>query len=91
MPNPYHAGSDEEVRIVFDLANASKETRISVYAAAGELVWQTAPASRAARQGHSVAWDGRNAAGKRVAAGMYYLVLEADGQIATRTLAVLPD
>ena len=91
MPNPFHASSDEEVRIVFDLAKASKETRISVYAAAGELVWQTAPASRAARQGHSVAWDGRNAAGKRVAAGMYYLVLEADGQIATRTLAVLPD
>jgi len=36
-------------------------------------------------------WDGRNADGKRVAAGMYYLVLEADGQIATRTLAVLRD
>ena len=51
MPNPFHASSDEEVRIVFDLAKASKETRISVYGAAGELVWQTAPASRAARQG----------------------------------------
>ena len=65
MPNPT-TGSDEEVRIVFDTANA-EETRISVYAVTGELVWQTAPASRAARQEHSVAWDGRNAAGKRVA------------------------
>ena len=89
MPNPFYAGSDQEVRIVFDLAEASLATRISVYTAAGQLIWQTALASRAARQGHSVLWDGRNAAGKRVASGIYYLVLEADGRLASRPLAIL--
>ena len=91
MPNPFYAGSDQEVRIVFDLAEASRETRISVYTAAGQLVWRTASTSRAARQGHSVLWDGRNATGKRVAAGMYYLVLEVNGRLASRPLAILRD
>ena len=91
MPNPVYAGSDQAVRIGFDLAEPSRATRISVHTAAGQLIWQTAPASRAARQGHSVLWDGRNAAGKQVASGIYYLVLEADGRFASRPLAILRD
>lgn len=90
LPNPFRSGAGGQVRFVFDLAQASERTRLSLFAAAGDLVWQSDLGPRAARQGHSVQWNGRNAAGKPVAAGVYYLILETDGQVARRTMAVLP-
>ncbi len=89
MPNPFHADGQSQARFVFDLAESSNSTRLSVFTASGHLVWQTAWAPRAARQGHSVLWDGLNGEGQPVAAGIYYLVLEADGQVSRRTMAVV--
>ena len=89
MPNPFYAGLEQEVRIVFDLAEASRETRISV-CSNWQLIWQTAPASRAARQGHSVL--GMAATPRQT--GCFGCILPGLGSrrpVASRPLAILRD
>ncbi len=39
---------------------------------------------------HHVLWDGRDAAGQPVAAGVYFLRLESDGATSSRSVAVVP-
>jgi flagellar hook assembly protein FlgD len=39
---------------------------------------------------HSVRWDGRDDAGHRVHAGLYFYRLEAGGQTLRRTVVVVP-
>jgi hypothetical protein len=91
MPNPFRPAQGEPVRFVFDLAESSEVTRLSVYATNGDLVWQQDLGPRAARQGHATTWDGHNTAGKLVASGVYYLMLETDSQTAKRSMAVVRD
>ncbi len=89
MPNPFRPAQGTPVRFVFDLAEPSENTQLSIYAASGNLVWQQDLGPRAARQGHATTWDGRNATGKLVASGIYYLTLETDNRVAKRALAVV--
>jgi len=91
MPNPFRPALHAETRFVFDLAQPSAETRLSVFSANGELVWQQDLGPRAARRGHAATWNGRNTVGKLVSSGVYHLVLDADGQRAKRSLAVVRD
>ncbi|MXY81036.1 MAG: hypothetical protein F4Y91_02915, partial [Gemmatimonadetes bacterium] len=77
--------------LVFDLASPSTQTRLSIFSTNGDLVWSKDLGPRAARENHMVPWDGRNAAGKFVASGVYHLVLEADGQTALHRLAIVRD
>ena len=90
-PNPFHLGQHRQTHLVFDLATPSTQTRLSIFSTNGDLVWWKDLGSRAARENHVVPWDGRNAAGKLVASGVYHLVLEADDQTALHRLAVVRD
>ena len=90
-PNPFHLGQHQQTYLVFDLASPSAQTRLSIFSTNGDLVWWKDLGPRAARENHVVPWDGRNAAGKFVASGVYHLFLEADGQTALHRLAVVRD
>ena len=90
-PNPFHLGQHRQIHLVFDLAAPSTQTRLSIFSTNGDLVWWKDLGPRAARENHVVPWDGRNAAGKFVASGIYHLLLEADGQTALHRLAVVRD
>ena len=90
-PNPFHLGQHQQTHLVFDLASPSTQTRLSIFSTNGDLVWWKDLGPRAARENHMVPWDGRNAAGKFVASGVYHLLLEADGQTALHSLAVVRD
>ena len=90
-PNPFRLGQHQQTRLVFDLASPSTQTRLSIFSTNGDLVWWKDLGPRAARENHMVPWDGRNAAGKFVASGVYHLFLEADGQTALHSLAVVRD
>ena len=90
-PNPFHLGQHRQTHLVFDLASPSTQTRLSIFSTNGDLVWWKDLGPRAARENHLVPWDGRNAAGKFVASGIYHLLLEADGQTALQRLAVVRD
>ncbi len=91
FPNPFRPSHHPHTRLAFDLAFPSGKTRLALFAANGALVWEQDLGERAARQGHTVLWDGRNAAGHLVASGIYHLLLEADGIAAKRTIAVVRD
>ena len=90
-PNPFRLGQHRQTHLVFDLAAPSAQTRLSILSTNGDLVWWKDLGPRAARENHVVLWDGRNAAGKFVASGIYHLLLEADGQTALHRLAVVRD
>jgi hypothetical protein len=90
-PNPFRPSIHSFTRIVFDLVRPSPATRLSIFSADGRLVWQEELGLRAAREGHVAVWDGRNVAGKLVGTGIYYCVLEAEGEKAMATLAVVRD
>ena len=90
-PNPFHPSEHQQTQLVFDLLSPSVQTRLSIFSTTGDLVWQQDLGSRAAREGHAAVWDGRNRSGKLVATGIYYLLLETDGQQITRSLAVVRD
>ena len=90
-PNPFRLGQHRQTHLVFDLAAPSTQTRLSIFSTNGDLVWWKDLGPRAARENHVVPWDGRNAAGKFVASGIYHLLLEADGQTALHRLAVVQD
>jgi hypothetical protein len=59
---------------LFDLAGRRVRTLVSATLTAGE---------------HAVRWDGRDAAGASMTAGLYYVRLRADGTVRTRCLVLV--
>jgi putative hemolysin len=83
-PNPFSA----ETRISFSLPREGR-VELSVYDAAGRLV-RTLLASELRPAGEqTVAWDGRDGAGRSVAAGAYFCRLTADGEVVTKKMVLL--
>jgi hypothetical protein len=83
-PNPFNPST----RLAIDLP-APAAVQLSAYALDGRrlavlLAGRTLPAGR-----HSLDWDGRDAAGRPMASGVYLLVLEAGGQWQSLKLTLL--
>jgi hypothetical protein len=82
-PNPFGGGT----AIAFDLPSPARTT-LSVYTVSGRrvatLVDRELPAGR-----HAVVWDGRDAAGYEVAAGVYLYRIEAGAQVDVRKMTVI--
>ncbi len=82
-PNPFAA------RTVIDFSlPSSGEVRVDVYDVAGRRVRTLLRSERGAGT-HQVAWDGRDDAGSRMAAGVYLYRLEAEGVSETRRVTLL--
>jgi hypothetical protein len=62
--------------------------RLQIFDLTGRLVAALADASMPAGY-HSVRWDGRSVSGGKVASGIYYFRLEADGEAVVQRLTVL--
>jgi glycosidase len=80
-PNP----SDGPTAIRFTLPAAADVT-LEIVDVSGRRVRTLACGERAAGT-HALQWDGRNEAGANVAAGIYFVTLEADGARETRRFA----
>jgi hypothetical protein len=82
-PNPFASETD----VLYETAREGA-VRIAIFDVGGRrvatLVDGTRPAGR-----HSARWDGRDAAGRRVANGVYVVELRAGGIVARRTLTLL--
>jgi hypothetical protein len=76
-PNPFH----RSMRIDLQLARPTV-IRLDVYDAAGRRVRELTRGLVAGTR--EVAWDGRDSSGSSVAAGVYFLRLEGDGEVITR-------
>ncbi|MHB8080240.1 MAG: FlgD immunoglobulin-like domain containing protein, partial [Candidatus Krumholzibacteriia bacterium] len=79
-PNPFNP----RVTVPFTLARAGT-VRLAVFDAAGRLVATLLDAARPAGEGR-VVWDGRDAAGRPVASGVYYVELRSEGAVGRRAL-----
>ncbi len=83
-PNP----SGGDVHIDYLTPSSNDEHSISIYDAAGRRV-TTLFAGRRPSGSHQVAWDGRDAHGKRVASGVYFVRMHANGASVSRKFVLL--
>ena len=84
-PNPFNP----TMVIPLDLATDQKQVSLALYDMLGRRVrqlWQ-GPLGAGA---HRFTWDGRDEAGRGVAAGVYIYKVEADGQIEAKKTTKLP-
>ena len=84
-PNPFNPA----VVIPLDLATDAAEVSLRVYDVLGRRVWQVWQGPLGAGR-HRFVWDGRDAAGKDVAAGVYLYQVEVDGQVEAKKTTKLP-
>jgi pectin methylesterase-like acyl-CoA thioesterase len=83
-PNPFRAST----RIRFGLPEAGRVT-LRVYDVAGRVVCDLVAGARLDAGVHEVAWDGRDADGVRVRAGIYFYRLAVDGRAQVRRMVVV--
>ncbi len=83
IPNPFNPAT----RVVFTL-RARARADLRIHDAAGRLVRVLAEGVREPGR-HEVLWDGRDAAGRHVASGVYYCRLAADDHRETRKLTLV--
>ena len=84
-PNPFNLA----VVLPLDLATDAAEVSLTVYDVLGRRVrrvWQGALGTGT----HRFTWDGRDAAGRAVAAGVYIYKVEIDGQVEAKKTTKLP-
>ena len=84
-PNPFNPA----MVIPLDLATYQKQVHLAVYDVLGHRVRQLRQGPLGAGR-HRFVWDGRNEAGKAVAAGVYIYKVEVDGWIEAKKTTKLP-
>jgi hypothetical protein len=82
-PNPFTSAT----ALAYQLP-AKQRVRVSVYNVAGQRVRSLFEGEQAAGA-HKVSWDGRDNAGARVAAGVYFCALESDGGVISRKMILV--
>jgi DNA-binding beta-propeller fold protein YncE len=82
-PNPFGPRTAIPFR-----APRGANVRLRVLDLRGRVVWASDLREAAGGDGE-VVWDGRNDAGRRVSAGVYFYQLSADGFVATRKMVLL--
>jgi FlgD Ig-like domain len=83
-PNPFSYGTT----IHYDVPEGGGEIRLSIFSAAGRRVVDLAHGAQAGGR-HTEFWNGLDAAGRRAAAGVYFVRLEASSYRETREVTLL--
>ena len=83
-PNPF----TPETQIAFDVPKAG-QVGLAIYSPDGRLVRPLLSEQRGAGR-HTVSWDGRDDAGKKVASGTYFYQMRAPGVQESRRMILLP-
>jgi len=83
-PNPFNPVT----LLCYDLPRPTSVT-LSVYSISGRLVSVLADGVRQESGRHAVPWDGRDDDGARVASGVYFYSLEAEGETVTKRMLLM--
>jgi hypothetical protein len=83
-PNPFRPPTT----VSYELAEAGRVS-LRIYDLQGRVV-RVLVDDRQSRQRHTVGWDGRDAAGREVASGVYFYRLETGAGIETRRMVLAP-
>jgi hypothetical protein len=86
--NPFVSGAAGDYRILFDLP-ARETVHIRIYDAAGRLLRDVTRDEMGPGARLEALWDGKDASGRRVDSGVYFLRFEAGPYAATRKLVVI--
>jgi subtilisin family serine protease len=78
-PNPFNPAT----RLRYDVPHRTR-VALHVYDAAGRRVCTLVPPTVQPPGRYDVDWDGRDSSGRRVASGVYFARLEADGRVLAR-------
>jgi hypothetical protein len=84
VPNPFA----EQVRLVYRL-DRTGPVSLGVHDVAGRRIRTLVSAGAVAAGEHALDWDGRDASGRRLPAGIYWLRLESGGRVQVQRLAIL--
>ncbi|HNZ96614.1 MAG TPA: FlgD immunoglobulin-like domain containing protein [Thermoanaerobaculia bacterium] len=87
MPNPCRRQTTIRYSVP-GRGNGALPVRIEIFDVQGRRVALLADAPQVPGE-HTVQWNGRDAAGHRISAGVYYCCLRAAGTSAIKTLVVL--
>lgn len=74
-PNPFLPGNDA-MRISFELENPANNISLTVYNLLGQVVAKIAESRNFQTGSHELIWNGQNAFGRTVPAGVYFYALE---------------
>jgi flagellar hook assembly protein FlgD len=80
VPNPFNPSTRIAFEVQAENGHTEQPVRVTVYDAHGRLVRRLVDGGVVPGE-HSVTWDGRNDAGRRVASGQYYYRLTIAGRI----------
>jgi hypothetical protein len=83
-PNPFNPRTE----IRYDLP-APAVVNLRIYSLAGRLVRELLVGERQGPGRYAIPWNGRDGKGERVASGVYYYKLEADGEARTSRMVLL--
>ena len=84
MPNPAEAS----VTIAYTVPEGCYSANLSVHDVAGRLVRQLGITADGVGFG-AVDWDGQAGSGSRAASGVYFVRLDVNGSVATRSFVLL--
>jgi len=83
-PNPFNP----KTSISFTVPGGASSATLTVYTVGGRLVKMLHDGPLGPGR-HTVAWDGKDAGGARLASGIYFARLAADGEVAFRKMTLL--
>ncbi|HEX5131777.1 MAG TPA: FlgD immunoglobulin-like domain containing protein [Candidatus Krumholzibacteria bacterium] len=83
-PNPFNPATT----IPYRLPGGSARVRLIIFDLAGKVVRTLVDATQAGGP-HEAVWDGSDGRGEPVSSGIYFCVLDADGQRSTRKMVLL--
>jgi hypothetical protein len=83
-PNPFNPRTE----IRYDLP-ATAVVNLRVYSLGGRLVRELLVGERQSPGRYAIPWNGRDESGERVASGVYYYKLEADGKALMNRMVLL--
>jgi hypothetical protein len=84
-PNPTAAGAS----IAYSLPVDSQSARLSIYDVSGRLIRSLDPRVDSRGGYGTVQWDGLGQSGERLVSGVYFVLLEVDGAVATQKVTLL--
>lgn len=89
FPKPFRPGLHAKTIMPFNLDGSSTATRLSIFSVDGRLIKSYDLGARAPRSFDDAGWDGRSEVGKQVGSGIFYYVLEGEGNRRVRILALI--
>ena len=79
FPNPFNPKNGSAFKIRLSLPNAANKVTVKIYSLSGEEVYETSADNLIAGTSSYFSWDGNNQSGSLCAPGLYFVVVDVDG------------